>query len=201
MDSQEQRLQQEIIADAQKKAERIRAKALTEKERLQQKCDQEIAARRQERLEEVEAEIAQQARNLQNSLGMEKRKRWLRKREESIQELFAQTQKQAEECAGSQRGESLAALAEEALTALHSGDYLVEFAPQDASLITLDWLKQRAQNALADAAHDCRFELKPSAAVKGGIRFLARDQSRLFDNTFATRMQLLQDKMRSLLAD
>ena len=80
MDSQEQRLQQEIIADAQKKAERIRAKALTEKERLQQKCDQEIAARRQERLEEVEAEIAQQARNLQNSLGMEKRKRWLRKR-------------------------------------------------------------------------------------------------------------------------
>ena len=201
MDSQEQRLQQEIIADAEKKAERIRAKALTEKERLLSKCTQDLAARRQERLAEVEAEIAQQTRNLQNSLGMEKRKRWLRRREESIRELFAQTQKQAEDCTGSQREESLNALAEEALIALQCGDYLVEFAPQDAGLITLEWLAKRAQNALSNQARDCHFELQPSAGVKGGIRFLSRDQSRLFDNTFATRMLLLQDRLRSLLAE
>lgn len=201
MDNQEQRLQQEIIADAQKKAERIRAKALTEKERLLQKCQQELDKRRQERLQEVEAEITQYVRNLQNSLGMEKRKRWLRKREESIRELFAQIQAQAEENTDSQREESLIALAEEALAALQGGDFLVEFATQDAGLITVEWLKQRAQNSLADQARDCHFALQPSAEVKGGIRFLSRDQSRLFDNTFATRMQLLQERLRSLLAE
>ena len=201
MDSQEQRLQQEIIADAEKKAERIRAKALTEKDRLLQKCNQEFALRRQERLAEVEAEIAQQSRNIQNSLSMEKRKRWLHKREESIEHLFAQTQKLAEDCPGIEREQSLALLAEEALTALQSGDYLVQCALQDAGLITLEWLAQRAQNALADQAGDCHFEVYPSAEIKGGIRFLSRDQSRLFDNTFATRMLLLQDKLRSLLAE
>ncbi len=201
MDSQEQRLQQEIIADAQKKAERVRVKALTEKERLLQKCRQDLAVRRQERLAEVDAEVAQHARNIQNSLAMEKRKRWLRKREESIRELFAQTQRQAEESIGSLREQSLGTLAEEALAALQSGDYLVEFALQDAGQVTLEWLTRRAQNALGSQAVDCHFQLQPVAEVKGGIRFLSRDQSRLFDNTFATRMQLLQDRLRSLLAE
>lgn len=201
MDSQEQRLQQEIYADAKKKAERVRAKALTERDRLLAKCQQDIATRREERMAEVADEIAQQRRNLQNSLGMEKRKRWLLKREESIQQLFAQVQELAEKSSGSQREESLARLAEEALTALQSGDYLVQFAEADASLVNTDWLSQRAQKALHKQAGECRFSLQPSAEIKGGIRFLANDQTRLFDNTFASRMQLLQDQMRGMLAE
>lgn len=201
MDSQEQRLQQEIYADAKKKAERIRAKALAEKDRMLAKCQQEMATKREERLAEVDAEIAQQERSLQNSLGMEKRKRWLQKREESIQQLFLQVQQLAEESAGQQREQSLLALAEEALTALQSGDYAVQFAAADGDLVTPDWLAQCAQRTLGEeAAHKCRFTLQPTADIKGGIRFLSHDQNRFFDNTFATRMLLLQDKMRALLA-
>jgi vacuolar-type H+-ATPase subunit E/Vma4 len=201
MDSQEQRLQQEIYADAEKKAERIRAKSLTERDRLLAKCRQDMAVRREERMAEVALEIAQQKRNLQNSLGMEKRKRWLLKREESIRQLFAQVQELAEKSSGKQREESLARLAEEALGALQNGDYLAQFAEADAGLVTPDWLAQRAQRALGEQAGNCRFTLQPSAEVKGGIRFLSSDQSRLFDNTFASRMQLLKDQMRGTLAE
>lgn len=201
MDSQEQRLQQEILADAQKKAEHVRAKALTEKERMLKKFQQELAAQRQERLTEVEAEIAQQTRNIQNSLGMEKRKRWLRNREEKIQRLFSETRAQAEQSLGSEREQSLVLLTEEALAALAGGEYTVQFAFRDAELITLDWLTQRSLNALGEQAKTCHFELQPSADIEGGIRFVARDHSRSFDNTYAARLKLLKDKLRSLLAD
>ena len=201
MDSQEQRLQQEILADAQKKAEHIRAKALTEKERMLKKFQQELAVRRKERLAEVEAEIAQQTRNIENSLGMEKRKHWLRNREDSIQQLFTETKVQAEQISGSDREQSLALLAEEALTALADGEYQVQFAPRDGGLITLDWLTRRSQAALGEQAQNCSFKLQPSADIEGGIRFVACNHSRSFDNTYAARLNLLQDKLRSLLAE
>lgn len=200
MNSQEQRLQQEIIADAQKKAERILAKAQADRERALKRMQKDLDARREERLAEVEREIAAHERHLRNGLSMERRRRWLAMREQSIQKLFAETLQQAEDSSGKLREESLCFLAEEALAQLGPGTYKVNFAPCDAHLVNEAWLQERSKQALGEEGGDCRFELVPDAELKAGIRFEAADQSRIFDNTLPGRLKLLQSELRNILA-
>lgn len=201
MNGQEERLQQEIIADAKKKAERILARAQADRERALKKMHKDLEAKRQERLDEVEREIAAYERHLRNGLSMERRRRWLAKREESIQKLFAETLRLAEESSGKTREESLRVLAEEALAQLGPGAYRVVFAPGDSGLVNEAWLRERSKNALGKEAEACRFELSADQALKAGIRFEAADQSRSFDNSLSSRLKLLQNELRNMLAE
>jgi vacuolar-type H+-ATPase subunit E/Vma4 len=201
MENQEERLRQEILADARKKAERIAVRADAERDRALQQFKQEHEQKRQSHLEEVRQEAARQVRSIQNSIGMEIRRRWLNKREEAINEFFQTVLNQAGECSGKRRQESLCFLAEEALQALSTGAYLVECAKADAALVTEDWLFERAIAVLGDKGRSCAFSVSPRQEISGGLRFQARDGSLSFDNTYRNRLNDLRDALRRRLAE
>jgi vacuolar-type H+-ATPase subunit E/Vma4 len=202
MNKQEERLRQEIIADAKKKAERIQARAETEKDRLLKKFRQEMAELREERLQEIHLESNKQIRSLQNTFNMEKRKRWLLKREDEIQALFAEVLNDTENFAGEKRQQSLVNLAKEALLALPPAAYKVEYSSVDSSLVTLSWLESllaELGNNSADSSYS--FELQENSSMKGGIRFCSADLSKVFDNSYENRLTVLQEPLRQLLAE
>ncbi len=200
MESQEERLRQEILADAQKKAEQVCAKASTEREKAIQQCREELEQNRQSRLEEVRQAAAQEGRSIQNSIGMEVRRRWLNKREEVIDDFFQKLLTQAESCSGQRRVESLCFLAEEALQALSVGAYRVTCASADASLVTASWLAARAIAALGDKGRECTFSVQPEEMLSRGLCFQSQDEFLSFDNTYRNRLNDLRDALRALVA-
>lgn len=201
MENQEERLRQEILADARKKAERIAAKAAAERDQALQQSQQEREQKRQSRLEEVRQEAARQARSIQNSIGMEVRRRWLNKREEAINEFFQAVLIQAGECTGQRRQDSLCFLAEEALRALSTGAYRVECASADAALVTEKWLFERAIAVLGEKGRGCAFSVCPRQELSGGLSFQSRDGALSFDNTYRNRLNDLREALRRMLAE
>lgn len=193
MESQENKLRLEILGDAQKKGDAIRARAEQENGQRLTETRAELRRKRAESLHELEAELALAQRQADNHLALAVRRRWLQEREKAINGILQEVCAEAEASHGSERTAILAHLATEALTALGPGSYRVTCAPSDCELVTPAWLQQQI-------AAEITLEVCPDAAIRGGLRFTATDGRVCFDNTFATRLTLLRGELRRILA-
>ena len=121
--NQEERLQQEILADAKSRASKIVARARRAAQTAQERADAEAAAVRERTLEHCRKEAAQKARNILQGIWMEERRQWLKRREECLDAFFASIQKEACGLAADdrERRRSLENLLKEAFQAMGEG--------------------------------------------------------------------------------
>jgi len=198
MNPQETILRSEILAEADRQAAKILTKAKNSLKAMQEQAEADRQQRRADRLAEARQEAQEQGRTLNNTTGKEIQRRWLQAREQVIADLFAQACQEAEHSQGDIRAASLRSLAAEALAALGPGDYQVSCAPEDASLVTAEWLADQVQ-ALA-LTGQFTWQITTDQSLAGGLRFAALDGSRNFDNTYAARLRNLDSSLRTLLA-
>ena len=197
MESQEERLREEILADAKRRADKILARARSDGESAAARARRANERRRKSALAEAQASGEQKRRNILQGVETEKRRMWLQRREECIDEVLAAVRARAEglEAGSPERAAALAALAEEAFASVGAAAQLrVAVNPADAALATPTWLRERGAGAA-----ECAVEADPR--IGGGIRVATPDGRLFYDNTFAARLKRLRERFRTELAE
>ncbi len=195
--TQEEKLQKEILADARTRAERIVARATTAAKSAKERAEKESRELREKSLAETKAEAEQKARNLLQGIWMEERRHWLVKREECLQAFLSSLLKDA---SGAPAGDkdrlaSLGVLFREALAAMGEERAMTAWvSPVDLATVTPAWLSEQAGHPLP------KVSVKADEAIGGGVRLCADDGSRLYDNTYAARLGRLQEEFRQELS-
>jgi len=193
---QELRLQQEILSEAQKKAERVIARAEADCKASVKQAEEGNAKSREAALAQARADGERKGRNIIRGTWMERRRLWLEQREKCLEECFGAVLEQAHVLQdGARRAESLAALAKEAILSLEADELIAIVAPQDAAVVTAQWLA-----ALAPDFKDIAFTVREDAKMKGGIRLESADGARSYDNSYTGRLTRLKESFRRELA-
>ena len=195
---QERRLEQEILSEAQKRADRIVARAEADGQKALRAAEEANARRREEALAEAREEAARKARGIERGSQMERRRLWLEEREACLETCFVEVLREAEELpqGDSRRAASLAALAREAIRAIQADKALaVAVSPTDAALATAKWLE-----GLCDEARGIAFEVRADESMRGGIRVATPDGARAYDNTYGGRLDRLKEQFRREVA-
>jgi len=198
MDTQEERLRAEILAEADSQATKILNRAKSSLLGLQEQAEVKQQKRRETRLAETRKEAQARGGILINTVDQEIQRRLLTGREQVIADLFAQALKEAEQSQGEARAESLRTLATEAIAALGVGAYQVSCAPADTAVVTATWLADLSKTL--EIPGQFAWQVTPDESIAGGLRFAALDGSRNFDNTYAARLRNLNSTLRALLA-
>lgn len=193
--NQEERLQQEILADAKSRASKIVARARRAAQTAQERADAEAAAVRERTLEHCRKESDQKARNILQGIWMEERRQWLKRREECLDAFFASILKEACGLAADdrERRRSLENLLKEAFQAMGEGELLVEVSPADAPLVTPVWIGEKTGRATG-------VTVKAVDSIGGGVRVSTMDRSRVYDNTYGGRLGRLAEDFRREVA-
>ena len=200
MTPQEEKLKQEILADAQRKAERLLARAQAEGDSARKRAAQTQNDRREKALEESRSEGEVKHRNIIQGIWMEKRRRWLVRREECLMNFFQELCTEAETLRDATRHEaSLAALAREALAVLPcSGELRVLVSEADSAIMTPEWLAACLPEGVP--AGSVSFTVETSPKMRGGVQIATADGRLRYDKSYAARLERLQDDFRRRLA-
>lgn len=197
MNPQENKLQAEILSDAQARAERVIARANNDADKARQQAVEEAERNRQERLAEAETEAEAKCRSIMVDIQQETRRRWLLASESCLTEFLREALAMVERGDGIDRARSLTLLTREALAAIGPGDCEVEVGPDDAAQATPEWLTAQA-NEIFGAEDGSRYTVRTVPAIRGGLIFSSADGRRRYDNSYATRLKRLWDELRNL---
>ena len=192
--NQEDKLKQELLADADAQAAEIIAHAQEEADKIVEQARQEAAKKRETRLAEASAEAEKQCRSIFADIDLETSRRWLRKQESCIDELLQTALTKVDAAEGFDRAASLASLAKEALAAIGDRDCAVFFNPADEAIVTRDWLQKLSREIYPGSTSV--YVLKADPSIDGGIILETKDGARQVDNSYKTRLQRMKDSLR-----
>lgn len=197
--TQEQRLQAEILAESQEKAEKVLARARNDIKRMETKAASDREQLRKNRLAETEAEAAAALKALNSQITIEERRRLLLAREAEIGKIFQQALALAASRPENERRQSLTGLAAEAIRALGPGEYRVTCNEADLAIVTAEFLDKIAAETFAGQRAACQWLIAADNHMRGGIRFAATDNSRNFDNSLEGRLAFMDRELRMVL--
>lgn len=189
------RLEQEILADAQAKAERAEARARQEVHKQAEAQKARHAAERAARIQEAQRQAAEKVRAQDAATAGRIRRAWLTRREAAIQSALRQGLEAACAAPEADRRRALCELAEDALRTLGSGEAVLCVSTRDAAL-----LAPAALDTLAAEAGAGRPRVEPDPAIRGGVLAVAADGRQQVDNTYAGRLRRLEPALRRLAA-
>lgn len=191
---QEDKLKQELLADANAQAAEIMARAQEEADRMIEQARRNAAERREARLAAAMEEAEKRCRSIFADVELETSRRWLRKQEACIDELLQTALAKADKAEGFDRASSLASLAKEALAAIGDRDCSVFFNPADEVVVTRDWLQKLSREVYPGSTSV--YVLKADPSIDGGIVLETKDGARQVDNSYRTRLLRMKDGLR-----
>jgi vacuolar-type H+-ATPase subunit E/Vma4 len=192
--NQEDKLKQELLADANAQAAEIMARAQEEADRMIEQARRHAAERREARLAAAMEEAEKRCRSIFADIELETSRRWLRKQEACIDELLQTALAKADKAEGFDRASSLASLAKEALAAIGDRDCSVFFNPADEVVVTRDWLQKLSREVYPGSTSV--YVLKADPSIDGGIVLETKDGARQVDNSYRTRLLRMKDGLR-----
>ena len=192
--NQEDKLKQELLADANAQAAEIMARAQEEADRMIEQARRHAAERREVRLAAAMEEAEKRCRSIFADVELETSRRWLRKQEACIDELLQTALAKADKAEGFDRASSLASLAKEALAAIGDRDCSVFFNPADEVVVTRDWLQKLSREVYPGSTSV--YVLKADPSIDGGIVLETKDGARQVDNSYRTRLKRMKDGLR-----
>ena len=192
--NQEDKLKQELLADANAPAADLMARAQEEADRMIEQARRHAAERREARLADAMEEAEKRCRSIFADIELETSRRWLRKQEACIDELLQTALAKADKAEGFDRASSLASLAKEALAAIGDRDCSVFFNPADEVVVTRDWLQKLSREVYPGSTSV--YVLKADPSIDGGIVLETKDGARQVDNSYRTRLLRMKDGLR-----
>ena len=192
--NQEDKLKQEILADADAQAAEIIARAQSEADGIIGQARRDAAEKREARLAAATAAAEKQCRTIFAEVELETSRRWLRRQESCIDELLQTALAKVDAAEGFDRAASLASLAKEALAAIGDRDCAVSFNPADEAIVTRDWLQKLSREIYPGSTSV--YVLKADPSIDGGIVLETKDGARQVDNSYKTRLLRMKDSLR-----
>ena len=198
MEGQEKRLEEEILGDAQQKADRVVARATADAANAVKRAKVLNERRRNKALAQTREEAERKAENIVSGIWNEQRKMWLIRREQAIQSFLNEMLDElaAKPANAPERLASLEALATEALAAVPAKELIVLISAVDQATVTPEWLAKRLPNGRT--AH---FTIQTPSEIRGGLKVTSADGRLSYDNTYAGRLTRLEEEFRQTLAD
>jgi vacuolar-type H+-ATPase subunit E/Vma4 len=200
---QEQALAQEIIADAQRRAERIRLRAEREGHKLVEDARKAAQAERERVLQEARARVERQRQVVTARIGQELESLRRHALYQSVERLRAEAEGELARLADSDgHAQALKDLALLAIEAMQGDSFQLILRPQDR-----DRWGQELLDAIPSAARErlgrqVRVEIAPDALPDGGgLVVRAADGRQMADQTFKSRMRRLWGQMCGELTD
>jgi vacuolar-type H+-ATPase subunit E/Vma4 len=196
---QEQKLQQEILSDAQRRAARVIERAKRDAEKAVKAAQRRREKSREARLRDAEHIAEERCRVVTANIEHEKRRQWLLLREQQLEGAFGGALAEVEGGTAVDRAESLRQLAMEAAAAIGSNELVLRVRPEDRAVFSQDVLAQVADKAQrgADGAPSVRVE--EDEQIRGGVIVLTADGRKCYDNTYAARLRRMKRDLRAAL--
>ena len=198
MNDSESKLQQELLGDAEHKAERAVNRARSDAAKALAAVQDEQAKVREERLQEVRREAEARARAIMARIRHEVQRRWLTLREAGLDRLFAEVLPRLETGDGIDRELSLRQLLQEALEAMGPMAVSVRLNPESAVFLTAAAIAEVCSQAWPTAAVPASVGRVIDESLRPGVLVESADGRFVFDNTYATRLERLRSPLRSL---
>jgi vacuolar-type H+-ATPase subunit E/Vma4 len=193
MSDQEQKLRDEILNDAKRKAERTLTRAKRDAAKAHEQAADEQKTEREQALARATERADARCRAILATVSQEVRQRRLRARENIIEQCLDEALAGAAGLSGDDAKTSLGGLLAEAVQALGPGEAVVRVRPEDAAAISAEFLSSLGVDPAT-------LTVQTDESLGGGVIVESADGRRQFDNTYATRRERLREQLRTLLA-
>ena len=193
MNEQEQKLRDEILSDAKRKAERALTRARRDADKARRQAETDQASEREQALARAGERAAVQSRAVLATVAQEVRRRRLLAREEIIERCLDEALTAAESLPAEDSRRSLGELLAEALAALGPKEVTIRVRPADLDLLS-------SQCLATLGIESAPLTVVADTTIAGGVVAESHDGLRQFDNTYATRRKRLRKRLRTLLA-
>lgn len=197
MQTQEEKLQQEILGDAKRRAERTLQRAKREADKASKAVESRIGDIRTERLADAERMATGRENAISAGIDHELMRRWLEVREAAFEQLFTECIEAVENGQGDERADSLRELAIEAVQALGRAELVLRVRPEDAHVFDDAAMEQLLAQAGPDWATGASMSVEVDDAMSVGVVVETADGRKRFDNTYATRLQRSKQSLRA----
>lgn len=188
-----EKIQQEILADAERKVERTLKRAKREADKLRRTAEKENQELRQRRLAEAQAEAERKARSIIAAIPYEERKIQLLAQEKIFDEVFGAAMRKLGQRDGTFDAKaSIEQLLLEALQALPEVDVTAFVNPQD---------QKAAMEVIQQKETTREIKLETNTKVTAGVQLLSADRKLRYDNSVGARLEREKDRLRSSLAE
>lgn len=203
MSDQEHNLEDEILADARRRAERTLQRARREAERVVREA-KGVAQQERERLMEMARQRTEREQRMQEArLGQELQ----RMRRQAFQDVLDNVRAEAERELGALPGDEearqmLVRLAAGAIDAMHGERFLLVLRPEDRER----WRNGIAEEVRSAVSSGSGRSVRVAVAdedlkATGGLLVRAQDTSEMVDQSFEARMERLWEEIRGHVAD
>ena len=197
MIQQAEKMQQLVLAEAERKAAKLIEAARQEAAAAVKKAEEQAGKERDAVLERARRAAADRCRAIRAGAGTEVRRQWLSRRETAFETLFGKARASLESLPPEEKRAAVLALAVEALAQLGPVPARLLVSPGLASFLPESALDNVRQ--LLPAAHaGLPLTLAVDATMDDGVAAVAVDGRRRVDNTWAVRLQRQRDAFRSL---
>ena len=184
------KLRQEILADAERKAERTMKRAQRDADKLREETKKQNEKMRARRIAEAKRQAEGRARAIVAGIPYEERRIKLLAQEQVFDEVFnASLRKLREDTASIDREVSLKQLLAEALSAMPDDGEVNVYVKQDD--------RKAAEKALADTTNGAHASLEADSRSDGGVVVSDASGRMRFDNSYASRFAREKDQLRA----
>ncbi len=191
-------LAQEILDDGRRRAERIRADAQAEAEKLLNEGEGRAKAEAARIAAEGEETARKRAQMIRSSVAQEIAQRKLAAREEVIQEVLAGASKELEKLEGAVYRNAVVTLAAEALRQMPGQKFVVRVAGLgEAECATI---RDTLLKTLRDAGRTVEIQCAAAAGGSRGVVVESADGRLRWDNSFAARLNRMKAGLRRTIA-
>jgi len=191
--SSEKALSDEILKDAQKRADRIRSRAEREAQKILDDAVKEAEAAAQKILDAAKARGGRVAQSVLATVEQEARRDLLKAQEAELEKLFEAARARLAGRSSVDAAAVLTGLAAEAIAAMPADKVVVQMSEADRAVATEAWVaevRRRVGREVAIAV------AKEPAAVSGGVVVRSADGRLLYDNSYEARLGRLRPELR-----
>ncbi|MBT3376765.1 MAG: hypothetical protein HN742_14905 [Lentisphaerae bacterium] len=192
MQTQEDKLEQEIFRDAERRAERALERAKRDAGKLATKAERRVTRARKARMEQAESRAVERERAITSSIDHDVMRQWLVTRETVFEELFATALQASEAGEGIDTEASLRALVLEGMRQLGKEAVTVRVRTKDAGVLEGSVLEELQAEAGVPSV-----TVLADESLGGGVVLETDAGRRRFDNTYATRLRRMKAELRA----
>jgi len=194
---QETKLREEIVQDAQQKAERLVKRASRDARKMLDAAREEREKRRVARVAEAELDVEQRVRAVLATVGIEIRRRRLAEIEVEITKVLTDAVERALALPDEQRRASLLALLSDAAGMMGRTGLRVLCSSRDRALLTDTGVRDALQRAWGGTGGAEDVVFVETDTVRGGLIVDSADERRRVDNSYDGRLARMKDELRT----
>ena len=192
-----QALVDEVLADANKRAQQAKQEAERKAERLREKSAERVEKEKQRLLSDASARAEAEERRIKERLELDCRRERLKNGYAFMDVILQKALEELREGEG-QDPDVLAELAAEAVRAMEGEEaLLLTVSPDTKERLTRQGIEAWCQKVVQRAKRDVRLEIKGDPEVSGGVLVTAKTGGLRYDNTFQARLSRNRESILS----